>query len=280
LDRSLDTVVSEYERWLEARKGELDRFDGRDREVAALHLTRAHETLARMKRGREVLKGGPMVQEAFQLMNEAMLLQQVASKAEPRAFNKGVRAASTFEPPYVSPLDSEVPEALGRWRPFQVGFLLTAVESVAYKSSKDRELVDLIWFPTGGGKTEAYLGLVAFSALLRRLRDPADTGTDSLMRYTLRLLTAQQFQRAASLICALEAIRRKDPLRLGEGPFGIGLWVGGENSPNRWDKAVRALATLKRAHGEPRKPFLVPECPWCKAPMGRIQVGTRAEVLG
>lgn len=282
-DRSgagLETVVAEYEGWLRARGLEIDRFHGREREVAEVHLATAQVALERMKRGLEVLRSDTLVAEAFRLMNEAMLLQQVASKAKPRAFQKGVRTASTFEPAFRSPLDSEVPPGLGRWRPFQVGFLLTALASVAYGDSEDRELVDLIWFPTGGGKTEAYLGLVAFSALLRRLRDPADTGTDTLMRYTLRLLTAQQFQRAASLICALEVIRRRDPTRLGETSFGIGLWVGGANSPNKWDKAVQALKRLHSAHGEPRNPFLVTECPWCKAPMGRVSVGSRHEVLG
>src|SRR5690606_12604052 len=107
----------------------------------------------------------------------------------------------------------------GVWRPFQMGFILSALESTANPSSADRELVDLIWFPTGGGKTEAYLGLSAFSAFLRRIRDPKDTGTEILMRYTLRLLTAQQFERAASLICAMESLRGELASTLGDEQF-------------------------------------------------------------
>src|SRR3954467_9071947 len=92
----------------------------------------------------------------------------------------------------------------------------------------DREVVDLLFFPTGGGKTEAYLGLAAFTLVLRRLRNPGITssGLSVLMRYTLRLLTLDQLGRAATLICALELQRQQDVDKLGEWSFEIGLWVG------------------------------------------------------
>jgi len=277
----LRDVVIEYERWLDAREAELHTFEGRERTAAERHLAAGREALARMRRGLDLLAEDPLVSEAFSLMNEAMLLQQLASKAKPRRYRKGDgKAAAGFEPAFRSPSVVDVPEGLGRWRPFQVGFLLTALDSVADKGSSERDLVDLIWFPTGGGKTEAYLGLVAFSALLRRLRDPNDAGTDTLMRYTLRLLTAQQFQRAASLVCALEVLRRRRPEALGHAPFGIGLWVGGANSPNRWQDAIKALSRLGRASDESRNPFLVTECPWCKAQMGRVKSGSSVVVLG
>ncbi len=91
-----------------------------------------------------------------------------------------------------------------------------------------------MFFPTGGGKTEAHLGLAAFTLVLRRLRDPDPVhhGLPVLMRYTLRLLTLDQLGRAAALICALELERETMPERLGTWPFEIALWVGRAATPN------------------------------------------------
>src|SRR5438477_6321347 len=130
------------------------------------------------------------------------------------------------------PLASVLPPA---WRRFQLAFLLMSLERIARPASKDREVLDLLFFPTGGGKTEAYLGLAAFTLILRRLQNPgvASAGLSVLMRYTLRLLTLDQLSRAATLICALELERQQDVDKLGQWPFEIGLWVGRAATPNR-----------------------------------------------
>ena len=142
------------------------------------------------------------------------------------------------------------------------------MRAITQRESDERSIVDLIWFPTGGGKTEAYLGLTAFAIFWRRLEDPENAGTTVLMRYTLRLLTTQQFQRAASLICACELIRRENSGKLGDDRISIGLWVGQGVTPNRHSDAVAALNSLM-AHGKDN-PFVVLTCPWCGAAMGPV----------
>ncbi len=112
-----------------------------------------------------------------------------------------------------------------QWFPFQLAFILMNLPGIAHPEDADRDVVDLLFFPTGGGKTEAYLGLAAFTLVPRRLRYPGigSAGLSVLMRYTLRLLTLDQLGRAATLICALELERQKNVTKLGEWPFEIGL---------------------------------------------------------
>ena len=154
-----------------------------------------------------------------------------------------------------------------RWRPFQLAFLLTTMESAIREDDDYRDVLDLIWFPTGGGKTEAYLGLIAFLIAWRRLKYPdSGAGTAALMRYTLRLLTRQQFERAARMICALELLRRRDPARLGEAPIDIGIWVGGEISPNTFHQAKELVAEIRGGSAEARYGMLLERCPWCGTP--------------
>lgn len=151
------------------------------------------------------------------------------------------------------------------WRPFQLGFILVALASTVDETDVERELVDLIWFPTGGGKTEAYLGLAAVVIFLRRLTyGAAGAGTAVITRYTLRLLTSQQFQRAASLICAMERLRETDSRAKGMARFTIGLWVGNGATPGARSDARHSLERLYKARS-PREAneFQITECPWC-----------------
>ncbi|WP_377307508.1 helicase-related protein [Phytohabitans flavus] len=142
-----------------------------------------------------------------------------------------------------------------------------SLASTALDTHHDRETVDLIWFPTGGGKTEAYLGLAAFEMIRRRLYGGIrGGGTAVLTRYTLRLLTAQQFQRAATLMCALEQLRERRSELRDTPPFSIGLWVGGETTPNSFQDAHQATTELRKAQ-EPESPFQIQSCPWCGTPL-------------
>lgn len=273
-EQTLRHVTDSYDAWLAARTLEGAALVGEEQVTASHHLEAARAALERMRAGIKLITTNEVAHEAFRLMNHAMLLQQVASRSGLREFIPG-KDAGEFARPYVEPSLERLPEGRGRWRPFQIGFILAALASTTDPEAEDRDIVDLIWFPTGGGKTEAYLGLSAYSAFLRRLRSPDDAGTEVLMRYTLRLLTAQQFERASSLVCAMDWLRRRQPEKLGTEPFSIGLWVGQSTTPNSWVDAKRALVELTK--GGSKNPFLVTRCPWCGAQIGPVGKG---RVLG
>ena len=260
----VETVLRLYGEWIDARNAEIDDLPIRFRDAARRHLSLGETALDRMKTGWQLVGSDRTAQQAFRWANEAMLFQQVRSNFPLREAERGkddvLRVKGTHPVPVIPP-------GRGTWRPFQIAFILASLPELVDPSRKTRSLVDLIFFPTGGGKTEAYLGACAISLLARRLRNPDDAGTDTLMRYTLRLLTAQQFLRAASLVCVLEAIRDDRPEVLGTSPFGIGIWLGGSSTPNSWKKAVDVLARLRRNPYE-QYLFLLLRCPWCGAQMG------------
>ncbi|MEU4540961.1 DISARM system helicase DrmA [Streptosporangium sp. NPDC023825] len=211
---------------------------------------------------------------AFRFANEAMRLQRVHTLA---AAVRRKNPATTLEEALrrVDTPDNH------RWRPFQLAFLLLNLPALADPGHAERgapesdgdALADLLWFPTGGGKTEAYLGLTAFTLAIRRLGPPLggydpSAGVAVLMRYTLRLLTIQQFQRATALICACEHLRRGDETTWGTTPFRIGLWVGARVTPNKTDDAADWLKQLRKAgrRGFVRaagSPHQLTGCPWC-----------------
>ncbi|MBV2152026.1 helicase-related protein [Kitasatospora sp. SUK 42] len=261
----LSRVVTAYAQWIDGLEEKAAGLDGRFQPTAAKHIEGCRTALARMREGLELVRDPSTdAGRAFRMTNRVMLRQQLRSGA-PLRRTRYVNGCYEVDGVQLDE-DTARSQGKGNWRAFQIAFLLAAVPSTADPFHDDRDTVDLIYFPTGGGKTEAYLGLSAFTILLRRLRDPADAGVTILMRYTLRLLTAQQFLRAASLICALEELREDEP-DLG-GPFSIGIWVGGDTTPNKRGDATSALGRL-RAGGEDN-PFLLLRCPWCAAQMGPV----------
>ncbi|MCA8349941.1 helicase-related protein [Burkholderia cepacia] len=245
LEKGLQLFCDAYERWVQVQRKRID--DATDvrpelKYVAEAHLARCEEALGRMRASVVELGDDPRLRRAFQLANLAMHLQHSWDSSKS----------------HHGPL---------RWRPFQLGFLLLSAPSSVIREHKHRGVMDLLWFPTGGGKTEAYLALIACIAVYRRLSDdPNDhSGVCALMRYTLRLLTTQQFARSAAMIVALEAIRSgrvasPDGLPLqGDEPFSIGLWVGGDATPN---KRADAFASL-RGSSEVASPKQLARCPAC-----------------
>jgi len=255
---SLYALCEDYETWIFQQREELKLLNGIMLETASAHMENCDSCLLRMKEGVKLLAEIPLALQAFRIANRAMLMQQFHYSIPSRKLNKDhVSASKNYE---------EIAGKERKWRPFQLAFILMNIAGVVDRTHPERELVDIIWFPTGGGKTEAYLGLTAFVICLRRLRKSDDAGTTVLMRYTLRLLTAQQFQRASTLILALDLLRKENFMDadLGPDPISIGLWVGKSLSPNKSDDAITALRNM-HGRGNSENPFQVLECPWCKA---------------
>ena len=277
-------LADKYETWIIAREKEIDSREDLTpdlKETGYRHMTNCRECLRRMRDGLTFLEEDPDVALAFRLMNEAMLKQSVhytiASK-QPRKWEAG-EGGPKLKKPFVRPIYTE-PQWDRHWRPFQLAFILMNLKPIANPDCTERSIVDVIWFPTGGGKTEAYLGLASFSIFLRRLRNPDYAGTSILMRYTLRLLTTQQFQRAASLICACEVIRLREEARLGPQSFSIGLWVGSEVTPNTEKDALEAWRKIQKRNGDGVNKFIILSCPWCGAAMGPQKIGKKTLCKG
>lgn len=219
------------------------------------------EVINRIEKGIAILESSILHRRAFSLANEAMLLQQLRYKAP---------SNHESENPWVDfDLDdkgswSKDSYPYGKWRLFQIGFILMNLDE---ELSIDK--FDLIWFPTGGGKTEAYLGLSAFSIFFKLLSNNKDHGVSIIMRYTLRLLGVQQFERAASLIVAANDIKSSHEI---EGPeIGIGLLLGASVTPNHSSKALIELEKYT-AGEQDSNPFIVNKCPRCSTPFGYDRV--------
>jgi hypothetical protein len=273
---SVAEVIDRYVKWIDKKKLEIPSIEDRHRATAERHITECTRCAQRMRAGLEYLKNNGKALRAFQLANHAILLQQLNTRSQPRRMQIDLKSWKKSFPEKYEPKDPLNPgPKRGKWRAFQIAFLLTSVQSAVEGEAPDRRTVELIWFPTGGGKTEAYLGLAAFALFMRRLINPQDSGVHVLMRYTLRLLTAQQFQRASALICAMEFLRRQHAVELGIKEFSIGIWVGGDTTPNTRDQALQALGALgKESKFEARNKFLISRCPWCGAEMGPIKFKT------
>jgi hypothetical protein len=263
-NEQVETVLSLYAEWIGTQQALIPELAERFRPAAQRHMKQCADALDRMRTGWALVQAGGDAATAFRLANKAMLAQQVRSRLDLRTVERGKDDVLRVNGPHPSALPT--PEQ-GRWRPFQIAFVLATLPELVDPLLPARQTVDLIFFPTGGGKTEAYLGASAVSLLARRLRDKSDAGTDTLMRYTLRLLTAQQFLRAAALVCVLEDLRSEQPDLLGEDPFGIGIWLGGSSTPNTWTQAIESLKALRK-HPQEQNKFLLLRCPWCGAQMG------------
>jgi hypothetical protein len=253
LQATLRPLIHAYADWIEQQQHQSLALGPQHQKTAQQLLKEADLARQRMNQGIDLLSD-PQAFKAFTLANRviAKARRQQLSQENPG------RTPESFDPP--------------QWRPFQIAFILLNLCGIAQPEAADRAMVDLLFFPTGGGKTEAYLGLAAFTLVHRRLTHPGiqGAGVSIIMRYTLRLLTLDQLERAARLICALELERQHDPT-LGEWPFEIGLWVGSGATPNRMggkgqknnEGTAYELLQKFKDNRKNRSPIPLERCPWC-----------------
>ncbi|MFD0799909.1 DISARM system helicase DrmA [Streptomonospora algeriensis] len=269
---ALGSLVTGYRAWIERQNERIGAPDAHlegYRAEARRNLADAATAAERIDRAIALLEEDPDALAAFRFANRAMHLQRLHSLVAQQRDGDGAEAIDDLAESLDVPRNRS-------WRPFQLAFLLLNLPSVTdpahpERARDDKRVADLLWFPTGGGKTEAYLGLTAYTLAIRRLQGTVGdlrghSGVAVLMRYTLRLLTIQQFQRATTLICACEVLRRDDEATWGTVPFRIGLWVGGKVTPNRTDQAQEWLKARRKARGGNRgdgSPHQLMACPWC-----------------
>jgi len=269
LPGKLQPLVTAYAAWIDAQERRIgDPEAGLEgyEDVASNTLRHCRQAMERMQAGIDTLASSSEARRAFVFMNRAMWQQRIHT-----LYAEGKRRG------FVTTLAAMDQESNRSWRPFQLAFILLNIPALTDLHHPERNedasaLADLLWFPTGGGKTEAYLGLTAYTLAIRRLQGTIEGrsgrhGVAVIMRYTLRLLTLQQFQRASSLICACEMIRREDSATWGETPFRLGLWVGQRSTPNTTEESEEAN---KQEHGLRGSKFggsgtprQLTSCPWC-----------------
>lgn len=248
---NLYRFADEYKNWIDSEKEQSKSAIYENYSQSAdENINKCEAVLARIRRSIETLSENDTSWKSFVLANEAMYMQRCKT-IEKEAASNGVE-------PVID--DEKI-----AWYPFQLAFILLEITSFTDPEGDDRKIVDLLWFPTGGGKTEAYLGIAAFAIFYRRLKySECCDGITIIMRYTLRLLTIQQFERASMLMCACEIIRKRDEIPGDE--ITIGLWVGNNFTPGTLEGADRALTKISaigQLSGEETNPCQVKICPWC-----------------
>ncbi|MBE7640387.1 helicase [Salegentibacter sp. BLCTC] len=275
--------VDSYGKWIQQKRRN-SKYQSEYEDIANQELNKCHKDYIRMKKNIEsLLKGESNVENlnSFRLMNAAMFMQLFHSEKVKNGEIGSLMAENNFSGfnlDFYKKADDRLfskTESAG-WRAFQLAFILLNLDGIFKPENDDQwtarnEWVDLVWFPTGGGKTEAYLGLIALTIINRRkLHKEEGGGVAAIMRYTLRLLTMQQFQRATLVIMALELLRRWDENQLGLEPISIGLWVGDNSLPNSMEGLLEELQKLKE--GKKNKiPFT--NCPWCNSKLRPIPNG-------
>lgn len=211
-------------------------LQGIERDDALTARQQFQTEIARFERGIQLLENSryPHVRRAFSLMNQAMRM-----------------AARGYD----------------RWRLFQIVFIVSQLPGLAAREHTELfadgdNSVDILWFAAGGGKTEAFLGLILWQAFFDRLRGKR-FGTAALVRFPLRLLAFQQLQRLGRALAMAEVLRSREA-DLGGARFSMGYFVGQSVTPNSIDNETHARFL---ARGVDPRYQRIPDCPFCSSPV-------------
>lgn len=266
--KKLNTLADSYEKWIDNTLAGNPRMNDSEfsEKVGNTVISHCRDALRRIRDGIHIIETDDISFEAFSFMNSVIYMQN-SIKNYAKKHGQGIEC--NFKD-FVNPKN---PDNEFAWRPFQIAFILMNLKGIVHPEDPEREIVDLLYFPTGGGKTEAYLGLMAFTIANRRLRASAsdkynrDGGVTIILRYTLRLLTTQQRDRITKMVVAAELVRQKNP-RLGTEPISIGFWVGGQVTPNRFDELVTKDDNPSAAGNAKRMLYKqILTCPFCGKPL-------------
>ncbi len=265
---NLTQVAKAYKNWIED-----ERKDANGNDLGLQNIAKCEQIYNRINNGIKLLSENKKALRAFQLANTAIYLQFFQSQQHFSKKKEGFevwerkeKLQHNFQDYGTLPFPSDrIPE----WRPFQLAFILQCLASFVDEDSNEKELIDLLYFPTGGGKTEAYLAVSAFLIFWRRIQYPDNyNGVNIIIRYTLRLLSAQQFERASKLILACEFIRSNHN-DLGDKPISIGFWVGKKTIPNYLKDAKKKLESIQKKLNQGNQyvvnPFQLSTCQWCNS---------------
>lgn len=244
----LNILADSYGKWIDQKLILDEKMSSREfkDKIGDKVVSHCREALDRIREGISLITGDEIAFDAFCFMNRSMLLQR-------NIMSYSKKHGAGIECNFKDFVDPRKPETDFGWRPFQIAFILMNLSGIVDPSHKDRKVVDLLYFPTGGGKTEAYLGLMAFVIVNRRLRASeiseynSDGGVTAILRYTLRLLTTQQRDRITKMVLAAELIRQKTYPKYGTEPISIGFWVGGGVTPNKFEELVEKADKLGEA---------------------------------
>lgn len=248
LEYILGKMKKELDSWRQYKDQKNGELTNKGKEKLLKEIQGFEDEIANFESGISVLISYPMVRNSFVQMNKAF---------------------------------SETSKKYSAWRLFQIVFIVSMIPDIVAcdpdlmpddeKGKTHLSDMALLYFPTGGGKTEAFLGVLVFNLFFDRYRGKK-CGVTSILRYPLRLLSVQQVQRLSNVLAQAELIRRNDSAIESTECFSLGYFVGDNNTPNSMNaKEYAKYREMTQAQRDEHRVLDV--CPFC----GKQSVHLRAD---